>query len=571
MNLFIKKIYFILIITCLIFFHNHGLTRESKEFSKDDISNYLSGIISSNKNFDDKALKHFSKVQFLKSEYQTFNARYIYTLILLEKFDEAFAFSKQIQRKNQPFFEVDLLLGLNYFLKKDYFNAEKYFLRVKKNSYTNFIFNDFLGDILIIWNLAEKNKEENVYKIFNNIPDRYFNLKQIQNIFLSCYLDSPKAEKILKETLENDDNNFPRYNYFYANYLISKNKIEEAKIVISRSRIKNSSNLLLKQTENFILDGKSKNVNAFFNCKNSANNIAEFFYIIANLYSTDKNYKLSNFYLKIALFLNKKFLPYKVLLAENYYHQNRIELSKKTFQSIKSIGPVYSWYSTKSIARMSIKESDAKESINLLEKELNLLTKINYEHYYELANFYNENEYYKKSIKYYSLALKNIEQNHFLVPKILFRRGTSYERLGDWENAEKDLSKSLKIEPDEPNVLNYLAYSWVEKKMNLNKSLEMLKRADKLKQNDGYIIDSLGWAYYARKNYNNAEKFLQKAIILMPQDPVINDHYADTLWMLNKNIQARYFWKYALNLESIEKELKDKIKLKLIFGINKNL
>ena len=220
---------------------------------------------------------------------------------------------------------------------------------------------------------------------------------------------------------------------------------------------------------------------------------------------------------------------------------------------------------------MSIKESDAKESINLLEKELNLLTKVNYEHYYELANFYNENEYYKKSIKYYSLALKNIEQNHFLVPKILFRRGTSYERLGDWENAEKDLSKSLKIEPDEPNVLNYLAYSWVEKKMNLNKSLEMLKRADKLKQNDGYIIDSLGWAYYARKNYNNAEKFLQKAIILMPQDPVINDHYADTLWMLNKNIQARYFWKYALNLESIEKELKDKIKLKLIFGINKNL
>ena len=99
----------------------------------------------------------------------------------------------------------------------------------------------------------------------------------------------------------------------------------------------------------------------------------------------------------------------------------------------------------------------------------------------------------------------------------------------------------------------------------------MLKDAVDLKKNDGYIIDSLGWAYYAQKNYINAEKFLQRAVELKPLDPIINDHYADTLWMVNKNIQARYFWQHVLSLKNTEQELKDKINKKLIFGINKKL
>ena len=188
-----------------------------------------------------------------------------------------------------------------------------------------------------------------------------------------------------------------------------------------------------------------------------------------------------------------------------------------------------------------------------------------------MANFYKDNDYYEMSIKYYSLALKQIKENHPLIPKILDRRGTSFERLGDWKNAEKDLKESLDILPDQPHVLNYLAYSWIDKGINLDKGLEMLKKANELKKENGYIIDSLGWAYYAKKNYSEAEKFLQRAVELMPLDPIINDHYADSLWMMNKKIQARYFWKHVLKLESTEKDLKDLINKKLIFGINKIL
>ena len=174
-------------------------------------------------------------------------------------------------------------------------------------------------------------------------------------------------------------------------------------------------------------------------------------------------------------------------------------------------------------------------------------------------------------MEYYSLVLENLEKDHHLIPKVLDRRGTSYERLGDWERAEKDLNESLKILPDQPHVLNYLAYSWVDKGINLDESLEMLKKAAALRENDGYIIDSLGWAYYAKKNYTKAEYFLQKAVELMPADPVINDHYADTLWMLNKNMQARYFWSNILKLKDVDKKLKESITKKLISGLNKKL
>ena len=167
--------------------------------------------------------------------------------------------------------------------------------------------------------------------------------------------------------------------------------------------------------------------------------------------------------------------------------------------------------------------------------------------------------------------MKLIKEDHFLVPKILDRRGTSFERLGDWENAEKDLIESLKILPDQAHVLNYLAYTWIDKGINLDRGLKMLKRATKLKEDDGYIIDSLGWAYYAKKNYIKAEFFLQKAVELLPTDPIINDHYADTLWMLNKDIQARYFWSNILKLDDTEQKLKNAIKKKLIFGIVRQL
>ena len=568
MRYFIKNIYFILLLITILFLDTETFGKDSKvKYSRNNISNYLSGIVSVNQDYTNAAFKYLNKVQSLKNDHSNFNVQFIRTLILLEKFNQAFAFSKDVWLEDEYFFETDLLLGLEFFIKNDYLNAEKHFERLNKISRYNLLFDDFLGNILIAWIKASENNKEDSFKFLDKVPERYHNLKKIQNSFLQCYFDTSKTQIAFEQLMNNEDSDFSRYNFFFANYLLFKNKNIEAEKVINLSRKTHRSNLLIKQTENFILTKNSKKIKNLFNCKNPMDVIAEIFYVVANIYSTEKSYQLSNFYLKISFFLNNKFTPNKTLLAENFFYQQKYELSKKIYNSLKSIGPVYSWYASINLAIILSDIEDKEYAVFDLEDEFNLLLNPDLEHNYELANFFKDREYYQESIKYYSLALQYIKQDHFLFPKILDRRGTSYERLGDWDNAEKDLKESLRILPDQPHVLNYLGYSWIDRGINIDKALEMIIRANELKKNDGYITDSLGWAFYVKKNYLDAEKFLQRAVEILPLDPIINDHYADTLWMLNKHIQARYFWKHVLGLDTVEQKLKDNVSKKLIFGI----
>ena len=572
MKFLIKKIYIILFFLTIFLIQLEAFARDSKAlYTRENISNYFLGIVSANNNFNNEALRYLKKVESLKNRHSKFNVEFVRLLVLLEKFDEAFIFSKSVWDENELFFEADLLLGLDSFKKKDYKNSEKYFERLNKISRYNVFFDELIGNVLISWSQASQGNREDSFRILEKIPKPYRHFTKTQNSFLKCYFDSSDTENSFEEIIQDKNYNFSRYNFFLANYYLFKNKNVEAKKIIKNGRKKYNSNLLIKETENLLLKGKNEKIKSFFNCKNPNDVLAEFFYVLANLYSSERNYQLSNFYIKISLFLNKKFLTNNALLAENFYYQKKYQLSKKTYKSLKSIGPIYSWYASKSIATILLNEKGKKYSVNSLKKEFNSLSNPNFEHYYELANFYKDNEYYEKSIKYYSLTLKEIKKDHFLVPKILDRRGTSFERLGDWENAEKDLIESLKILPDQAHVLNYLAYSWIDKGINLNEGLEMLKKANQIRKEDGYIIDSLGWAYYAKKDYIEAERFLQRAVELLPFDPIINDHYADTLWMLNKNIQARYIWGNILKLDRVEQKLRDTISKKLIFGITKKL
>jgi tetratricopeptide (TPR) repeat protein len=150
---------------------------------------------------------------------------------------------------------------------------------------------------------------------------------------------------------------------------------------------------------------------------------------------------------------------------------------------------------------------------------------------------------------------------------LLYRRGGSYERIGEYEKADKDLLRALKINPEDAYVLNYLAYSWLERDYKINEAIEMLEKAYSLKNNDPYIIDSIVWAYYLVNNYLKAEKFLKRAVELMPDDPIVNDHYGDILWKLDRKIQARYFWRNVLKMDNAEEEMIEKINSKIIKGL----
>lgn len=146
---------------------------------------------------------------------------------------------------------------------------------------------------------------------------------------------------------------------------------------------------------------------------------------------------------------------------------------------------------------------------------------------------------------------------------LYYYRGISHERRKNWANAESDLKKALELNPDQPLVLNYLGYSWVDQGVNLDEAFKMLRRAVDLRQRDGYVVDSLGWAHYRLGRYDDAVRELEKAIDLKPSDPVINDHLGDAYWRVGRKLEAQFQWNHARDLNPEAEELPkilDKIK-----------
>ena len=145
-------------------------------YSQEDISNYFSGIVSLNQNYTTSGFKYLNQVKSLKNKHYNFNAQFIRSLVLLEKFDQAFAFSKSVWREDELFFEADLLLGIESFIKKDHVSAKKYFKRLNNFSEYNLLLDDFLGNALISWVEASKNNKEESFKFLGKIPLRYNSL-----------------------------------------------------------------------------------------------------------------------------------------------------------------------------------------------------------------------------------------------------------------------------------------------------------------------------------------------------------------------------------------------------------
>jgi tetratricopeptide (TPR) repeat protein len=145
-------------------------------------------------------------------------------------------------------------------------------------------------------------------------------------------------------------------------------------------------------------------------------------------------------------------------------------------------------------------------------------------------------------------------------------RGICEERSKQWSKAEKDMRKALDLQPEQPHVLNYLGYSWIDQGINLDEGMKMIKRAVEQRPDDGYIVDSLGWAYYRIGNYEDAVKNLERAIDLKPEDPTINDHLGDAYWRVGRTLEAKFQWAHARDLKPEAEEL-PKIEAKIENGL----
>ncbi len=569
MNKFFKLIRIILQIFFLyiLIFTSSSVSLE-KYYRGDTISNYFSGVISLQNNDYEDSYNFFKKLNNLEDNHYKFSKSYLETLVNNSKINEAFKYSKKLEIKKKNFFQSDIVIISKFIKNNNFSKANDYLNLTIKNNYTPL--QELLSQIIFSWVSVEKSKlnYDDARQVFKLISPKYKNIKKINDVFLNCYFDTSNVNEKFLSLTNDQTTDFSRYTFFYANYLLKKDHIKKANTILNSKLKQAPRNLLLNQLYSDINKKKQNHLKNNFDCKNISNVIAELFYITANALSTQSLYSKSNFYVNLAKYLNQDFFSYNTLLAENFIMIGNYDKAKKIYLLLNRFGDHYSWHSSKQIASLDIENSKIEKALRSIEASYKNLNSPDSYQTYDFAQFLKNNQKFKKSIKYYSKILQNITRSHELYPKVKDGRGIAYEQTGDWPKAEKDFLDSLEVKPNQAYVINYLAYSWIEKGIKIEKSLKMLEEANRLRSNDGYITDSLGWALYKLKKYEKAEEYLKKAVQLMPLDPIVNDHFADILWTNGERLQARYYWRHVLSLKDVEDELKNKIENKILNGPN---
>ena len=556
--MFVKNLKFLLILFLLYQNPLHSKSASFDDFDSRNLSKYFSGIVAFENKNNSKALNFFNTSKILLNKHEPYLKRYVYSLVLENKVNQAINVIKQ-NKNNSEFFEKYLLLTIDSLRRDDFSKALNYISETKKyiklNRFNSAVL-DNLRDYVFVFN--EK-------KLPNDLKN-YGNLSVISKTFQRCYLEDAKTKTFFSKLINNDDADLTRYTFFYLAYLIENNQIEEAKKITGGIKFINTS-LLLSQGKSWIENGNEKKMNTVFSCKNHNDLISEFLFLISNLYSAQDDYIKSNFYLYLSNYLNPKFYYNLSLLAENQYSNKEFDRVKKVLREFEKEDDFYYWYRLKKEAQIISKEINQKESLKFIKSNFEKIEKPNEKILFDIANFYKNAKEYEQAIKYYTKVLGIIGDDLEIKSDLFYRRGASNERMGNYEESDRDMLLSLEIDPDDAYVLNYLAYSWLERDHKIKEAMEMLEKAYSLMENDPYIIDSIGWAYFLTDDYVKAETYLKRAVELMPDDAIVNDHYGDILWKLGRKIQARYFWKSVSKMEDVDEELLQKINQKIIKGL----
>jgi tetratricopeptide (TPR) repeat protein len=269
-------------------------------------------------------------------------------------------------------------------------------------------------------------------------------------------------------------------------------------------------------------------------------------------------------YLQLSLYLAPSHPLALLSLADLYESLKKPELAIKIYERVPASSPLH-----RNAAIQMAANLDALNRSDEAEKHLQALVKQHpddLEGIMALGNVLRGHKKFAECADVYSKGVTTLKQPEKANWVIFYFRGICYERSKQWPKAEADLKKALELFPDQPHVLNYLGYSWIDRGVKLDEGMAMIKKAVQQRPDDGYIVDSLGWAYFRVGNYAEAVKQLERAIELKPEDPTINDHLGDAYWRVGRTLEAKFQWAHARDLKPDPEDL-PKIEEKLKSGL----
>ena len=346
----------------------------------------------------------------------------------------------------------------------------------------------------------------------------------------------------------------------YAVHLQRVGKLDEAKQVLAHFADKSPTHPVvlaaLAQAKSGVMPDRL--------IQSAPSGLAEALYGIASSLSDEKSVEIPIFYLQLALTLDPRHELAISLLAD------RLDTAKRWDDAIAAYRRIPKGTALYVNARVQIAQDLQKldrtdEALAILRETLDG-SATDYEVLASMGDLMRGKERYAEAADLYTRALALVSKPQERHWTIYYTRGIALERIKRWTDAEKDLKFALTLKPEQPLVMNYLAYTWVEQGVHMDEALAMLSRAVELRPEDGFIIDSLGWAYYRRGDFVNAIKFLEQAVLLQPGEPTINDHLGDAYWRIGRKLEAKFEWQHALSLKP-DKDDEPKIRRKIDAGL----
>lgn len=292
--------------------------------------------------------------------------------------------------------------------------------------------------------------------------------------------------------------------------------------------------------------------------------LAEVYYGLGEALTGEGGVSVGIVYLQLALYLEPEQPFALATLGTAYEAVKRYRAAIGAYDRIPRGGPMQSHFDIRRALNLD-RLDDVEGAQKLLDQVVKQQPK-DIRPLDALGTIMRARKRYAEAAEYYTKLIALIDKPDAKHWSYYYARGTCYERLKKMSLAEADLRKSLQLSPDQAMALNYLGYTWIDQNRNLKEGLALIEKAERQKPDDGYIVDSLGWAYFRLGRFKDAEKHLERAVELRPEDPVLNDHLGDAFWRVGREREARFQWQQALTLNPEPEEI-DKIKLKIEKGL----
>jgi tetratricopeptide (TPR) repeat protein len=471
--------------------------------------------------------------------------------------DEATRLAERILQVDKNDRNARLVLGVRALKMKQYAVARRELAQSVRSPIT-----DLAATLLSAWTMANPNESKLATDTIDRLSgaDWYAIFKDLHSAMILDLAGQKKEAARRFERAYKLDNSSLRLVQAYGSFLSRQGSRDEALKVFDTFNDALPRHPLIVEAMTDIKAGKKLPIMV----DSPQAGAAEVLYGLGSALGRRGGEELGLIYLQLALYLAPQHPLALLSLADLYENMKKSELAIKTYERVPTTSPLMRNALIQSA--INLDALDRTEEAKAQLEKLIAASPRDIEAIMALGNVQRARKSFAECGDTYSKAVAALDKDEKSNWVLYYFRGICYERSKQWPKAELDLKKSLELYPDQPLVLNYLGYSWVDQGVNLDEGMRMIKRAVEQRADDGYIVDSLGWAYYRLGNFDEAVKHLERAVELKPEDPTINDHLGDAYWRVGRFLEARFQWSHARDLKPEPEDL-IKIEEKLKSGL----